>query len=78
MFESKPIDFEKEDPRSKDKRDPSQQWKMFYNLILLKSGGINDIRGAVEKVYEVNDYDKLVIEAFAKGIKPPKKLSVTE
>ena len=44
-------------------------------MIMVKHDGIDDIRSAVDKLYEVKDYEEMLNLAFTKGFKPPKKLS---
>ena len=58
-FESEPPDYAGEDLRYADmlKRNAQQRWKFLHNHILLKLGGIADIKGAIEKIYECKSYE---------------------
>ena len=79
-FESEPPDYAGEDMRWSDNlhRNPQERWKFIHDHILLKCGGIKEIKGAVDKIYETSNYQDLVNHAFSKGKKPPVKMTEAE
>lgn len=48
------------------------------SIVLENTTGVQDIKNAIEKIYEIYDYEKLVKEAFGKGNKPPLMLTENE
>ena len=78
FFESEPIDFAKHDDRDGIIRDGQYRWELLHNLILLKLGGLKDIKNAVDKIWEIPLYEKEVFKAFTYGKKPPVMLTEAE
>ena len=39
---------------------------------------MSNLKRACDKIYEISDYEKLVLEAFTKGKEPPLKFSEAE
>lgn len=75
LFDCLPIDFKTDEQRQEEV--PKNNWGMISGIIL-NAEGENDLKKAINKVYEVRDYEKLVYAAFSKGMKPPLQLSHAE
>lgn len=72
FFEAKPLDFGPVDPL-----EPISGLNSLSNILVGRKA-LSELKGAVDKIHEVSDYDILVQEAFRKGKKPPFKLSENE
>ena len=51
---------------------------MLAEFVILRSSGLKDLNTALDKVYETNEYNRLVFEAFTRGKKPPQRFSDLE
>lgn len=76
IFESEPLDFASDDEKSIE-RSPGHLWKLMYDLIFNIKGD-KDLKRAIDNMYGGKKHDQLVFEAFAKGHKPPLKLTENE
>jgi hypothetical protein len=50
-------------------------WEIIGDCIYRKSHGLKELKDAIDMMYEIQDHESLVLEAFRKGQKPPMKLS---
>lgn len=76
-FEAGPIDYSFDD-RQEGPREIKNLSRRLYNLIQQTQTGVDNIKGTVNSIRESKEFEKLLLEAFTKGLKPPIKLSETE
>ena len=63
-FDAQPMDFEIDD-------NPTTIWEKIGKIVLVNTSGVNDLKDALTKMYERQDYEKLVLKAMANGWKHP-------
>lgn len=79
LFETMPPDYKFEFAKNQDPEFQAQKnWKLIQGLAMTKNTGIKEIDKIITDKFEKEMFHELLEASFAKGQKPPQKLTEVE